>query len=213
MPGVDQLIQRIRGEFTASQEKLSSARSQQLAAHDAQLKRGERLEQIFDELREIWRPRLEALAKEFGDRIQAAPTVEPGRRQATMKVKSPVATIRLSFTACANQDITQLVLVYDLDILPILMQVERHAELSLPLEEVKPEVIANWLDDRIVSFVKIYLAMHENEYYLRDHMVMDPVAQVRLPKFAAAATRQRGKETLYFISDATAAEYDREHPA
>jgi len=175
--------------------------------------RAERLEHTFDELREIWRPRLEALAKEFGDNIQATPTVESGRRQVTMKVKSPVATIRLTFTACANQDVTQFVLAYDLEILPILMQVERHAELALPLDAVDPQVIANWLDDRIVGFIKIYLAMHENEYYLRDQMVLDPVAQVRLPKFAAAATRQRGKDTLYFISEETAAEFDRTHSA
>ena len=36
--------------------------------------------------------------------------------------------------------------------------------------------LGNWLDDRIVGFVQTYLSMHENQYYLKEHMVEDPVA-------------------------------------
>jgi len=158
----------------------------------------------------VWRPRLEALAKEFGDRVQATPTVTPGRRQGMLQFKSPLASIRLQFSAAADSDVTKLVLAYDLDILPILMQFERHAEISFPLDQVDPEAIAKWLDDRIVEFVKTYLSLHENEYYLKDHMVEDPVAHVRFPKFAAGATRERGGKTYYFISEETAAEFEKQ---
>ena len=69
--------------------------------------------------------------------------------------------------------------------------------------------MGRWIDDRIVSFVRTYLALHENEHYLKDHMVEDPVAGVRFPKFAAAATLESGGKTFYFISDETRSEFQR----
>jgi YHS domain-containing protein len=165
------------------------------------------LEQIFDQLRDVWRPRLETLARELGELIQASPTIKPGRRTATFDVKSPLASIQMTITASAHSDITEFVLIYDLQILPILMNFERHAELSFPLDQVDSAKVGAWLDERILGFVKTYLEMQSNEYYLKDQMVEDPVAHVRFPKFAAEATREKGGKTYYFISDATAAEF------
>lgn len=211
MADISSLVQRIRGEFAASAEKVKQLQQQQTEQHQAREKREARLEEIFGQLADVWRPRLEALAKEFGDRLQVSPTVDRGRRQATFKVKSPVASIELGFTASGNSDVTELVLTYDLDVLPILMEFERHAEVSFPLDQVDPDRIGQWFDDRIVGFVKTYLALHSNQYYLKDQMVEDLIAHVSLPKFAAGATRERGGKTLYFVSEATAAEFDAQN--
>lgn len=210
MGDIGGLLKRIHDEFKSSEEKLKSFQEQQVDAYHARLKRQERLEQIFVELQDVWRPRLEALAKEFGDRLQVAPTVKPGLRQAEMHVKSELASIKLLLTAGGNSDVTALVMAYDLEILPMLMQIDRHSEIEIPLEEVNADKIAAWLDDRLVSFVKTYLSLHENQYYLKDLMVSDPVAQVRFPKFAAVAKRDRKGETFYFISEETAAEFDKQ---
>ncbi|MBX3414951.1 MAG: hypothetical protein KF708_19860 [Pirellulales bacterium] len=211
MAGVDRLVQRIRDEFSASEASIKQFQQQQTDLHQAREKREEQLEQLFGQLTDVWRPRLEALAKEFGDRLQVQPAVNRGRRQATFEVKSPVASIKLGFTASGNTDVTELVLTYDLDILPILMEFERHAEISYPLDQVDPDQVAQWFDDRIVGFVKTYLALHSNQYYLKDLMVEDPVAHVSFPKFAAGATRERGGKTLYFVSESTAAEFDAQN--
>lgn len=212
MTDVSKLSERIRGEFAASQEKLKQFQNQQVEAHHARQQRSERLEQILDGLRDVWRPRLEALAQEFGDRLQVTPSITPGKREATFQVKSPVAAVTLRFSAgAADNDITKLLLAYDLDILPILMQFERHSEITLPLEEVQPEAIGAWFDDRIVGFVKTYLSMFENQYYVKDLMVEDPIAHIRFPKFAAGATREKGGSTHYFISEETAAEFDKQN--
>ena len=209
MPDLSKLVDRIRGEIAASQEKIKRFQSQQVESHHARQQRLTQLERLLDQLKEVWRPRLEALAKEFGDRMQVKPTVSPRQREATFDVKSPVATIRLRFSAGTDPDVTKLCLAYDLDILPILMQYERHSEIAFPLDDAKPEAIGAWFDDRIVSFVKTYLAMHENQYYLKDLMVEDTVIKVRFPQFAAAATRQRNGQTYYFVSEDSAAEFDR----
>lgn len=211
MSDVAELVGRIRTELQSGRERLSQIQSRNVEEHHAKLQRAEQLEREFDKLREVWRPRLEALAKELGnDRVDVTPKISPGHRQAEMFVKSPLAKIRLRFTAHTNSDITALTTSYDLDVLPLLMDFERHAEITFPLDGVDPVKLAAWLDDRIVRFVKDYLSMYENEYYLKDHMVQDPVAQVRLPKFAAGATRERDGKTYYFISEETAADFDRQ---
>ena len=209
MAEVSKLVERIRGEIAASQEKIKKFQSHQVESHHARQQRLGQLERLFDQLKDVWKPRLEALAKEFGDRMQVTPTVSPRQREATFDVKSPVATIKLRFSAGTDTDVTKLCLVYDLDILPILMQYQRHNEVAFPLDEAKPEAIGAWFDDRIVDFVKTYLSIHENQYYLKDLMVEDTVMNVRFPKFAAAATRERNGQTHYFISEESAAEFDR----
>ncbi|MBX7166880.1 MAG: hypothetical protein K1X74_11170 [Pirellulales bacterium] len=212
MVEVSPLIERIRGEFSASEAKLKQFRSRLVDNLHARKEREARLERIFEDLREVWRSRLETLAQEFGDRLELTPKVEPGHRLVSMHVQSALATIKLQLSAAANSDVTQMVLAYDLDILPILMEFERHAELALPLDEVRPEVVGQWLDDRIVEFVHTYLSLYENEHYLKDQMVDDPIARVSFPKFAAGAKRERGGQTIYFISEETAAEFDRQSP-
>jgi YHS domain-containing protein len=210
MANVSNLQQRIRAEFAASQNKLKQFQEQQIEANVAREQRLEQLEQKFDQLREVWRPRLEALAEEFGERTEVKPTVTPGRRQAAFSFKSPLARIELRFSATADTDVRNLILSYDLDILPILMRFERHAEIECPLDQIDVDVIGQWFDDRIVEFVKTYLSLHENEYYLKGHMVEDPVASVRFPDFAAGATREADGKTYYFISEETAEEFDKQ---
>ena len=100
-----------------------------------------------------------------------------------------------------------MIFTSDLDILPILMKFDSHAEIEFPIEAVDKEKLAAWMDDRIVSFVQTYLSLHENTYYLKGHLVDDPVARVRFPKYAAGTTLERSGKTLYFVSEATRDEY------
>jgi YHS domain-containing protein len=207
MAEISSLVDRIRREFATQEQQKKESRDRYFVEHKARESRQRVLEHTLDKLRDVWRPRLESFSKEFGHLIMASPTVSPGRRSATFAVKSPLASIRITFTATANADVTELVLSYDLQILPILMKFERHAELAFPLEQIDPEKIGSWIDDRLVGFVKTYLEMQSNEYYLKDQMVEDPVAHVRLPIFEAEATREKDGVKYYFISEETAAEF------
>lgn len=87
------------------------------------------------------------------------------------------------------------------------MKFDPHAEIEFPIEAIDKEKLAARMDDRIVAFVQTYLSLHENTYYLKGHLVDDPVARVRFPKYAAGATIERGGKTLYFVSEATRDEY------
>ena len=54
-------------------------------------------------------------------------------------------------------------------------------------------------------------AIHQNQYYLKAHLVTDPVANVQLPKYAAKTTLEHNGQTYYFISDETKLEYEKRH--
>ena len=79
----------------------------------------------------------------------------------------------------------------------------------MPLEDLSRSKLGEWLDERILDFVRTYLALHENHYYLQDHLVEDPVAKVMFPKFAAAASLEHEGKRLYFIDESTLHEFEK----
>lgn len=207
MPDVNQLLSRIDAAFQSSKEKIQSLQAQQTEAHQERQQRLEQFEKLLDELRAVWQPRLEALAQRFGDKVEATPSVIPGRRAGLFKFKSELAHIDLQFSVFTDFDVRKVIFCQDLQILPILMKFDSHSELEFPLEQVDQEALAKWFDDRIVSFVNTYLSLHENAFYLKGHMVEDPVAKVQFPKYAAGATAQKDGKTYYFISEETCRQF------
>ena len=169
----------------------------------------EQFEQTSDELRKVWESRLEVLAKKFGERMDVHPTVEPGRRSVTLEFQSSLARIQLRFSAAPDAEVRKLLVTYDVDIVPVLMKFDSHEELELPLDAINSAQLAEWLDDRIVDFVHAYLAMHENQYYLQNQMVQDPIAKVHFPKFAAVAQLEQNGKTIYFIDESTLREFQK----
>ena len=209
METTNNLIERIDAEFSAAEQRWDLLRVKQLEAYQVRQQRLESFERIVEGLRELWEPRLEALAKRFGKNMDVLPTQERGRRAVSMEFRSNLVRILLRFAVSPDVDGGKLVVSYDVEILPVLMKFDSHRELELPLDAVDKAQLAQWLDDRIVDFVHTYLAVHENEYYLKEKMVEDPIAKVRFPSFAAAATLEHKGKTLCFIDESTLREFQQ----
>lgn len=210
MAGLDDLLSRIDSEFSKVKKRSEETRAAQLEDYHRRQQRLEEIETIIDRLRAVWKPRLEAFAKRFGDRVQVTPTVVPGHREAKFAFKSELAQIEMRLSVGPDDDARQLVLKYDLHILPILMKFESHAQFSHPFDAVDDDAVAKWIDDRLVQFVQTYLALHENQYYLKDYLVTDPIAGVQFPKYAAGATLDLKGKTYYFISDEMRDEFQKQ---
>src|SRR5262249_28423928 len=99
MPDINTLDRRIDAEFSAVEEKVKNLRAGQVAGQQGRQKRLEQLSKVFDELRDIWKPRLELLQQKFGDRVQTKPRVVPSTREATFDFQSRLARVRLKFSA------------------------------------------------------------------------------------------------------------------
>jgi YHS domain-containing protein len=207
MTEINDLLKRIDAEFNSSQDKLRTLRAEKSQQYADRQQRLEKFGTLLGELVPVWRPRLEALRANFGDRARVTPTITPSRRSAAFKFDTELARVNLRLSAFADVDVRQVIFSSDLEILPIMIKFDSHSEIQFPLEAVDREALAKWLDDRIVSFVRTYLSLHENPYYLRGHMVEDPVAKIQFPKFAAGATLERDGKTLYFIDEQTREEF------
>ncbi len=205
------LASRIDAQFLAVAEKVKQFQTEQLEAHKGRQKRLEKLAQVFEELREIWKPKLDLLVAKFGERVKVTPRIVPATREATFDFKSSVAHVRMRLSAFTDVQVTKLVIAYDLEIIPVLMNYTPHAELEFPLDKVDKEAVGKWIDDRIVEFVQTYLSMGENDYYMKDSMVEDPIAHVRFPNMAAACSLEWGGSKYYFISDETRKEFALQH--
>jgi hypothetical protein len=207
MTQTSSLASRIDAEFSAVEARAKMFQTEQLEKHKAREKRLEQLGRTFDELQEIWRPRLDLLTKKFGDRVKATPRIVPATREVTFDVKSPLARVSLKFSAFTDRDVEKLILGYNLEVIPVLMKFKSHDEVEFPLDAVNKEVAAKWIEDRIVDFVQTYFALGDNDFYLKDQMVEDPVALVRFPKLAAAATLDWRGNKFYFMSEETRREF------
>jgi hypothetical protein len=195
------LLDRIDAEFAAAENRAQQFKAEQVEQFEARKKRLESFDQLLERMQEVWRPKLEAFATKFGKLVDVRPTVEPGRRSATFAFKSELAKIDMRLSVSPDPDVRNVVFSYDLEIIPILMKFDSHDEIEFPLDAVDNAALDKWLDDRLVSFVKSYLAIRENQYYLKDQMVEDPIAKVKFPKFAAGATLEVIGMSLYLIDE------------
>jgi YHS domain-containing protein len=211
MADVDSLLKRIDAEFSVLEQRIKQAQTEKVHEHQERQKRLAAFEKLLAELPAVWQPRLEALTQKFGDKVKVTPKVTASSREGTFDFQSNLARIKLRLSASTDHDVRKLVLDYNLEILPILMKFDSHQQAEWPLDAVDRQAIANWIDDRVVDFVKTYLALHQNEYYLKDHMVEDPIAGIRFPKLAAAATLERDGKTYYFIGEETRREFEAKH--
>jgi YHS domain-containing protein len=207
MPDISNLASRIDAEFSTVEEKVKKFQVEQVETHKQRQQRLEQLGKVFDQLREIWGPRLELLLKKFERRVQTTPRIVPSAREATFDFQSHLAHVRLKLSAFTDRDIQKLILGYDLEIIPVLMRFKHHDEVEFPIDKVDKEAVAKWIDDRIVDFVQTYFSMGENEIYLRDSIVEDPIAHVRFPKQAAATSLDWQGQKFYFIGEETRREF------
>jgi YHS domain-containing protein len=211
MPDTSSLASRIDAEFSAVEQKVKKFQAEQMEEHTARQQRLQQLGKVFEDLSKLWRPRLQFLVTKFGDRVQVKPRLTPSTREATFDFQSSLGRVRLKFSASTDRDVRNVILAYDLEIIPVLMRYEPHAEVEFPLGAVDQAAAVQWIDDRIVDFVRTYLAMGENAEYLKDHMVEDPIAHVQFPGVAAGATLEWQGKKFYFIGEETRREFEKQH--
>lgn len=213
MKSTQELAARIDGAFASMAAKRRHFQEVETHKHEQWKKRLAQLGMEFDTLRDIFKPRLELLIQKFGDKITTTPKSTQSTREFLFEFHSEVARIRMRFQGTTDHDIGKLILNYDLEIIPILMKFDSHATLEMPLDAIDYDAAVQWADDRILSFVQTYTALHENPYYLRDQMVTDPVSGTTFPKLAAGATLERDGRTYYFVSETTRREFEEQHLA
>jgi hypothetical protein len=210
MSDVSNLLSRIDGAFAAIKEKAVAQQQEMLKRHQDRQILMKNFEAVQPKIVAVAKPRLEALAKRAGDRASVTPIITESRRSAQFEFKSAKAFITLTFSCVPDRDIKNVVVEYDLKIVPVLWKFVSHAEFVTPIASPDYDGLAKWLDERILEFVDIYIQIHEYEIYDKAEYVEDPIANVKFPKFAAGATLEHGGQTHYFIDDSSKAAFAKQ---
>lgn len=205
------LADRIKAEFEARETRQKAAEADRAKSREAHEAGIASFEKVCEELKAVWTPKFQEFAKQFGDKIKITPLVNPEHREARCTFLTDLATMTLTVGVSASPDATKLVLDYNLLIVPTYFDYERHARMEMPLSSIDKNAVGAWLDDRLVSCVKAYLSMQDNEYYLRRILVEDPITKAKFLKEDAAASIEHKGATVYFASEQSKKDYMVKH--
>ena len=109
------------------------------------------------------------------------------------------ATVRLGIALLPGNN-ESLTARYDLNILPMLMEFNRNCEEVFALD-CDEELLAGWVEDRILEFIDTYLRLETHPFYQKDNTVIDIVCGMHIPSTSATSTVERDGRTFYFCSD------------
>jgi YHS domain-containing protein len=204
MSDIDQLGSRLQSAFAQAKQRVSGMQQEAGKAY-------EDLQQRYREFVEFGQwlganvvaPRVEKL-KEFFPGLQERPhrTRHSGNRVLQLpRGPESLASVSLKLSLSHDPEIIHGLLDYDLEILPMFVKYDKHARYEFPVAQADRAAIAQWFDDRLVSFVETVLSLQFSDEYQRGNMVTDPVAEVRFPQAFAKGSAEHGGTTYYFLSE------------
>lgn len=92
-------------------------------------------------------------------------------------------------------------LLWQVRIIPVLMQYDREAVLDVALDERETTRIVEFVEERICRFASDYLRIREPDSpYQKGRLVSDPVCGMTFHRWEAAASTQHGRQTYYFCA-------------
>jgi YHS domain-containing protein len=111
------------------------------------------------------------------------------------------ANIKLRFGLEAGIAVDNMILFYDVEILPVFIDFERHDQIALPLDPSSVETAVEWFKQKACTFTKMYVSLFFNPHYQKGLGVPDIVLGRTFPRvFAKGQTDHRGV-TYYFLTE------------
>jgi YHS domain-containing protein len=211
---LDTLIRRIDQELEAVVKAEKEAWAEVTRANRERRPRLQRFDNVAKRLIGLLKPRLAAFIERFKTVVKAEPTVREHARATTLTFASTLAKVWLRFEVSPDQDVNHVRLECTQEIIPVLVRYDKQSVIEFPLDAVTDDAAIQWLDERIVAFVKLYVGLMRDDDALMEHLkeefVEDPVAKIRFPKYIASSTLERGGRTYYFVDEETRQEFQSE---
>lgn len=212
MSDLDQLDDRIKSAFAAAEKRIEEIQQAAGRSYDEMHRRYEQFEELLGRIGpEVVEPRLNKLV-EFFPHVEATPTVSRQGREVKLRFpKTPDCPVGVQVKLAIVHDagIRNLILEYSVEILPIFAVYERSARLTMPLDDIDQQALAQWMDDRLVKLAETLLSLQFVDEYQRDLMVVDPVVETRFPRGFSKGTVEHAGQTYYFVADQTFEEFKR----
>ena len=217
MTNVDALISRIDQEIAAEVGRQKTGWAKLVVANRERELRLQRYETEAQQIIELVKPRLDSFIERFKAVVKAEPMVRQHTRAVNLTFAATVAKATLSFEVFPDQNVNHVRLECTQEIIPVVVRYDKQSVLEFPLDGVQDNAVVQWFDDRIVAFVKVYIALVRQDAALQEQLkeqfVEDPVARIRFPKYLASSTLERDGRTYYFVDEETRREFEKQPAA
>ena len=195
--------ERIDAELAAAEDRLSEVRGKAAADFENLAERYQHFVGIAEKL--LTDPRAGYLQK-LADRFDNAELTRSesrigyfGELRFRYTAQYP-ASVTLSLSLTHDSTVRNVFVTYDVEILPIFMNYERHDEISFPVDAFDLDQAFAWVDDKIVGFVRTYMELQFAEQYQKENLVTDPVVGVRFSKIHAHTQETYHGTTFFFLT-------------
>src|SRR5262249_54686719 len=208
---------RIDQEIAGEVERQKSDLAKVVQGNRERELRLQRYETEAKHIIDLVKPRLDAFVERFKAVVKAEPMVREHTRAVNLTFAATMAKVTLRFEVFPDQDVSHVRLECTQEFIPVVVRHDRQSVLEFPLDGVQHETVVKWFDDRIVTFVKAYIALVRQDAALReqlkDQLVEDPVAKIRFPKYLASSALERDGRTYYFVDEDTRREFEKQPSA
>jgi YHS domain-containing protein len=120
------------------------------------------------------------------------------------------ANIKIRFGLEAGVAVDNMILFYDVEIVPVFMEFERHDQIALPLDPSSVDTAVEWFKRKACAFTKTYVSMFFNPYYQKGSEVPDLVLGRTFPRVFAKGQTEHGGVTYYFLTEESKREFEQE---
>lgn len=214
MTAISGLLDRINQEVAAEVARQKENWAGVVKENRERQSRLQRYEAEAQHIIDLVKPRLDAFVERFQIVVKAEPVIREYNRAVNLTFASTLAKATLRFEVFPDQNVNNLRLECTQEIIPVVVRHEKQSVLEFPLGQVRDDAVVQWFDDRIVSFVKAYVALVRQDAALqeqfRDEFVEDPVAKIRFPKYLASSGLVRDGKTYYFVDEDTRREFEKQ---
>jgi hypothetical protein len=212
MTDINALFNRIDQEIAAEAQRQKSDWAKVMLANRERGLRLQRYEIEAKHIIELLKPRLDAFIERFQAVVKAEPVVRQYTRAVNLTFAATVAKVTLLFEVFPDECVNHIRVECTQEIIPVVVRYDKQSVLEFPLGGVQDDALVQWFDDRIVAFVKAYVALVRQDASLReqlkDQFVEDPVAKIQFPKYLAASTLERD-----FVDEETRREFEKQPAA
>jgi YHS domain-containing protein len=211
MSSVDELKKSLQGEFDNARRRLQSALD---AAEERDRKLQARYQQFLksaERVRTILTPRVAAFEASLKGAHKSVTRLDIGsgekQDQGTVvafqfpHTEECPAYLALRFELSHDESIENLLLTYDLEMMPIFIQFKKHDELASPVDRLDEPAITDWFDRCAVEFTRTFVEMQFNPQYQRENLAKDVVLGLIFPKVFSAGKVESNGVTYHFFSE------------
>jgi YHS domain-containing protein len=148
----------------------------------------------------VIQPRLEILAGYFSN---ASPTRDEPAGHCSywfgFSERFPAST-KVAFAVEHDVRFEKVAVCYEALMVPVFIKLTERDKLTLALDEVKDDLIANWVEERLLDFLDAYLQIDRGGDDFNDEAATDPVCGMRINRSAAVASDSYCGHPYFFCS-------------